>query len=450
MKYRNHLLIIFLLCNYFSYSQNTTPPVQLSLNDCIDYALKHNASIKNAKLDIELQKAQNAEVTGRTLPQINAQGRYQNYLDPMKSILPSDFLPGGVKGGSMIIPFSVKQNSNLGVTASQLLFNGSIFVALQARNSLMNLANETAQLKEEDIRVNIEKAYWGLIIAHKQFEILKNSLELIRKGNEDIQATYKQGLIEKLEVDRNTVQLSNLESDSLNVANNIELAEQLLKFNMGMKLENEIILFDEGYSSIATDKSLLLKESTYENVLSYRLLNTVYKLKQYDLKRHRFDALPTLSLAANAAYNYAAQDFDVMIRSKYLTSSFIIAQIDIPLFDGWQRRSRVRTAKLNIEKAANDIENAKLGIDLQLQASKTNLSNALQSLASRERTMKLAQSVYDLSNKKYKAGVGSNQDVMIAQAEWLQSQNNYFTALQTVVNAKADLRKALGLLTLLN
>ena len=58
--------------------------------------------------------------------------------------------------------------------------------------------------------------------------------------------------------------------------------------------------------------------------------------------------------------------------------------------------------------------------------------------------MQLAETVLDLAEKKYKAGVGSNIEVNQAQTELLRAQNNYFTTLLESVNAQSDLQKALG------
>lgn len=444
---RRLIPILLLTISLAPFHTNAQEIQMLTLKESVDYALKNTAAAKNAKLDIMLQKAQNAEVTGRALPQINAQGKYQHYVDPMKSVLPGDFLPGGIPGSSIIIPFSVKHNTNLGITGSQLLFNGSVFVALQARKTLVLLAEQSAAMKEEDIRLNVQKAYMALIIAKKQFNVLLNSMKLVRKGNTDLAITYQEGLIEKLELDRNSVQVSNLESDSLNAANGIEIAEQLLKLNMGMDLNTPIVLTDTNLdNNLADAEKLLLQDAAYENRLSYNVLSTTVKLKKYDLKRYRYEGLPNLSLVGNAAYNFASNQFRDVVNAKYLTSSFYILQLDIPLFDGLQRRNRVKAAKINLEKTLNDLDNTKLGIDFQTKSSKITLSNALQTLESRKRTVNLAMSVFDLSNKKFTAGVGSNQDVILAQSDWLNAQNNYFIALQSVINAQADLQKSLGLL----
>jgi outer membrane protein len=418
----------------------------LSLQDCIDYALKHTADAKNARIDVLLQKAQNAEVTGRTMPQISGQGKYTQFFDVQQAFLPSQFL--SLPPGDWVpVAFSPKLSNVASLNASQLLFNGSVFVALQARNTLMKLAQQSADMKFEDIRYNIQKAYTGLLIAQKQFALMKSSLDLVRSSAHDLNIIYQNGLIERVDVDRMEVQLSNLQSDSLGLANLIELSEKMLKFTMGMDLNTPIVLTDAAMvENTELANALLLKDLAYENRLTYQLSHTALKLQEYDLKRYRFEGLPTLAAFGSAGYNRSSSKFDDLVNKKYPGFSLVGLQLDIPIFDGLQRRNRVQAAKLKVEKAENDLENVKRGIDLQTSSAKKNLSNALQTVDSRKRTMALAANVLDLTQKKYKAGVGSNQDVVLAQTDLLQAQNNYFIALQSVMNAQADLQKALGLL----
>ena len=85
-------------------------------------------------------------------------------------------------------------------------------------------------------------------------------------------------------------------------------------------------------------------------------------------------------------------------------------------------------------------------IDFHAAQSKTALKNAILEAQSQRSNMELSADVLDLAQKKYKAGVGSNLEVNQAQTDHLQAQNNYFSALLDVINAEADLKKALGLL----
>src|SRR6185437_9269396 len=126
--------------------------------------------------------------------------------------------------------------------------------------------------------------------------------------------------------------------------------------------------------------------------------------------------------------------------------SLVGIQLNVPIFNGLQRTNQVREAKLNIEKVNNSIENEKLTIDFQSAQARTTLHNSILQAQSQNRNLALANDVLDLAQKKYKAGVGSNLEVTQAQTDQLTAQNNYFSALLDVINAEADLKKALGLL----
>ncbi|HTN18011.1 MAG TPA: TolC family protein [Chitinophagaceae bacterium] len=437
-------LLFLSIAPFVSRAQET---VQLSLQDCIDYALKNSAAAKNARLDVALQKAQNAEVTGQTLPQISAEGKYTRFIDVQQQFLPSTFLNPNAPFEWVPFAFSPKQMSQGAINASQLLFNGSLFVALQARNTLMLLAEQNADMKAEDIRYNVQKAYTGLLIANRQRELTNRTISVLRSFTNDIALTYQNGLAEKIDVDRSLVQLSNLQSDSIGLNSMIEVNEKMLKFTMGMDLNTPIVLTDDNMiDNVDAASAILLRDESYESRLSYQLANTALRLQQYDLKRYRFEGMPTLSAFGSAGYNRAGDKITDLTNKPYPGFSLVGLQLNVPIFDGLQRRNRVKAAKLKVEKAENDLANAKLSIDVQTKSAKVTLNNAIQTVESRKRTMDLAKSVLDLAQRKYDAGVGTNQEFVLAQQDYLGAQANYFNALLTVFNAQADLQKSLGLL----
>lgn len=428
-------------------SASAQEPLSLTLDEAVDYALKHSVAARNARIDVELQKAQNREVSGSALPQISADGKYTQFFDVQQAFLPGEFINPALAGTFQPVAFSPKLSSVGQINASQVLFNGSILVALQARKTLMELASLNANMKEEDIRYNVRKAYIGLQIAHRQQDLMASSLELVRNSTHDLEVTYENGLVEKIEVTRMQVQLSNLQADSINLSGLIEVSEKMLKYTMGMDLNTPLVLTDgEKLDNIDAVSLLLTREAAYYNVLTYQLAQTGLKLQEYDLKRYRFEGLPTLAAFGSMGYNRSSNKFSDLVNKPYPGFSFAGLQLTIPIFDGMQRRSRVQSAKLKVEQAKNTLENAKLGVDVQTKSARTKLMSALQTVDSRKRTMELANSVLDLSKRKYKLGVGSNQDVVLAQKDWLEAQNNYFTALQSVYDAQSDLQKALGLL----
>ena len=226
----------------------------------------------------------------------------------------------------------------------------------------------------------------------------------------------------------------------------IDIAEQLLKYQMGMDIAQPVVLTDTSIDSRLNEIPAMLvnDETDYDDRTDFTILQSQLKLQQYDYKRHRSSGLPSLAAFASGAYTYATNTFNDIFTKEYVSYALVGLQLNVPIFDGLQRHNRVKQARFNIEKAKNNIENLKLGIDFQVAQSKTTLKNAVLALQSQQRNVELATSVLDISNKKYKAGVGSNLEVTQAQSELLKAQGNYFNSMLEVFNAKSELQKARG------
>jgi outer membrane protein len=438
--------LVLILLPFTMNAQTATPqePRLLSLEDAKNYAVKNNATARNARLDVLIQKAKNAEITGLAIPNLSSQGQFVDYLNPMKSFVPGEFI--GQPGKFVPVQFTPKYSVSASGTASQILFDGSVMVALQAKKAILKIYDENAKLTEEDVRYNVQKAYYGLVIVHKQFDILKEVIGKARKITKDAHVVYETGFTEKIDVDRADVALNNFVADSIRIGGLVTLTEQLLKFSMGMDIDQAIVLTDTSSAQTMADAGLLSQPKDYNSRTEYSMLQTQLKLNQYDLKRHRLSGLPSLATFISAGYNFATNSYDDLwyMNQYYQFNSYWGLNLRLPLFDGGQRFNRVKQAKINVEKTNNSIENLKLAIDFQVEQSRTSYKNSLLAMENQKRNLDLANSVLDLSDKKYKAGVGSNIELTLAQTDMLQAQTNYFNAMLDVVNAKSDLQKALG------
>lgn len=422
---------------------------RLSLEDATEYALKNNYTVKNAHIDAQIMEEQTRQTTSAAYPHINGKADMVRFFKEQNSFLDvSAFDSRAPKGTIGPIPFTIPYTSSASITASQLLFDGGVIVALQAKNTAIELGRKTENITKEAVRYNVYKTYMSLVIAYKQFEIIKGSLALVRSMEHDLEVMRQNGFVEKIEVDRTTVQLNNLATDSIKVSNMLTMAEQALKFNIGMDINTPIMLTDT-----ATEKRqiaamrLVTEAGSIENVPEYDVLTTTLKLNEFNLKRYRLAALPTLSGFLAGGYNYGSSNFErVWYWSKYKDYTSGGLSLSLPIFNGFMRTHQVREARLNVEKTKNNIENLKLAVDFQSSSARTNLKNSLLQVQSQKRNLELAKDVLDLAQKKYKAGVGSNLEVTTAQTEFLRSQNGYFSAMLDVINAEADLKKALGML----
>jgi outer membrane protein TolC len=431
---------------------NAQEVLHMSLNECVAYALKHNYTAKNAKLDVLKQELQNKEKLAISYPQVSGTGQLNHFFVPQSSYIDaSTFSFGGQKvDGHPIqqVQFTIPYTASVGLNASQLIFDGVVFVAWKARNTVMELARGNEQVTEETIRYNVHKAYNAIIISYRQFDILKRSLAFSRSLARDLEITRQNGFAEKIDVDRTNVQVNNLASDSMRIGNILTISEQQLKYQIGMDLNTTIILTDTNVEDKRTSVLSLLDEGkNYERVPEYHVLTTKLKLDEYNLQRYKLSAAPTLSAFAGTGANYGSYYFDRLLRYANNPSwGNIGLQLNVPIYNGGLRLNQIRESKLDIEKSRNDIDNIKFTIDFQVNTGRTNLRNAALQVESQRRNMELATDVLELAQKKYKAGVGSNIEVTQAQTDQLRTQTGYFNALLDLIIAEADLRKALGLL----
>jgi outer membrane protein TolC len=423
--------------------------IRLSLQDCIDYALQHSDTVKNARLAILKQDAANDQIKASALPHVSGDAQFNDFVNPQQSLVPLAFITQKPEDAGRFTPvqFSPKYTANATLNGSQTLFDGSLLVALKARKTIMEAARQASQLTEEGVRYNIQRAYYAVVIGTQQFRTIEASLATAREMFHDVEVLYKTGFAEKIDVTRGEVQLTNLEADSLRVSALLETGRQALKFTIGMDIYQPIELTDTSLTEhVSTAASLLAEELDYARRTEVKLATTAVSLYEYNVKRYKLGALPTLSANGNMSYNYGSNTFSDLTKfqSTYFFSSLIGLQLNVPIFNGFARQSQVREAKVDLEMAKNRLHSLKQSLDFQTAQSQTVLRNAVLAVEKQKRNMELSGSVLDLARKKFKAGVGSNLEVNQAQTDLLLSQNNYYSAMLDVVNAQADVQRALG------
>ncbi|MFT7483026.1 MAG: outer membrane protein TolC, partial [Oceanospirillaceae bacterium] len=129
---------------------------------------------------------------------------------------------------------------------------------------------------------------------------------------------------------------------------------------------------------------------------------------------------------------------------RWFGASALTLRTTIPIYDSGIRKTQVQRERLNLIKLDYGAEQLKESFELQNSQAITNLTNGIQTLDVQQRNVDLATEVLRVSNIKYKAGVGSNIEVINAESSLKEAQTNYFAALYDVLIAKVDLDLARG------
>ena len=455
------ILTIALLGAQFSFSQKVN---EFSVIQAGEYAMKNATEVKNALLDVQIQKQSNKELTAIALPQINGSINSMHYYDIPVTTLPDFISPSvynvltnnGVKNGAgnpITVPsggfgsiparFGTAFTTSTGVDFSQILFDGQVFVGLKARSAILTLAAQSAEVTKEQIKTNVYKLYYQLLVGKKQMSTIDVNVERFEKLLTDTKEIYKNGFVERLDVDKVQVQLNNLKTEREKINNQLEVGNAALKFLMNLPQKETLILTD----SLNEDKikSLNIDDSVdYKNRKEYQQLTTAIKLNGYNVKRYQLSKYPTLAAFGTFSKNAQRNEFNFFGNGNWFTTSFVGVKLSMPLFDGFARTARIQKAKYELAKVKNNMERLQEAIDLEAGNAKIKLKSALITLDNQKQNSLLAEKVYNSTKLKYEQGLGSNMEIYNAETELKVSQNNYYAALYDAILAKIDFLKAIG------
>ena len=454
--------LVLLMLVQFSTAQTKNA---FSVQQAVDYGLKNAVQVKNALIDIKLQEQTNREITAAAFPQINGSITTVHYFNvPVQSIpnfiSPATYIvlkdegvkngsgntitsPNGGNFGNLPLQFGTPWTSSAGLDFSQLLFDGQVFVGLQARTAAMALAKKSAEVTAEQIKANIYKIYYQLVVGNSQLASLEANIERFKKLLLDTREIYKNGFAEKLDVDKLVVQLNNLSTEKEKVMNQLSAGNAGLKFLMSMPQKDELVLTD----SLTEEelKSNILEETVnYTDRKEIQLFTLAAKMNSYNVKRYNLSRIPTVAAIGSYSKNAQRNTFNFFDKGDWFTTSLIGLKIAVPIFDGFARRAKIAGAKLTLEKSNNSLQQAKESMDNEVIQARIKMKSAILTADAQKQNIQLAEDVFRITQKKYAEGLGSNQEIYNAQTELKVAQNNYYGALYDAISAKIDYLKAAG------
>ncbi len=463
-KFGNYslLLISLLLITATLKAQKTN---SFSVLQAVEYANQNSVQVKNALLDILIQKQTNRDVTSIALPQINGSLSVTRNIDIPVQIIPNFIAPAtykvlideGVKNGNgqpitnpaggfgnLLFPFGNPWNANAGVTLSQIVFDGQVFIALKARNGTINYQEKIAGLTEENIKANVYKVYYQLVTGKIQMELLEANISRLEKLKHDIQVMYDNGFTEKVDVDKLTVQIANLQTEKLKADNMIKNGYSGLKLLMGMPIKDSLILTDTLDDNQIKDGVLEASQFKYSDRKDYQIIEIANKLNGLNVRRYKLSQIPSFALVGGYSKQAQRDQFDFFSKGDWFTSSYIGLQMRVPIFNGFSLKAKTQKANLELQKTLNQTEALKISIDGEVENVKNNFTAAIATMDFQKKNMILAEKVYDQTKKKYEIGTGSSSEINTAQLDLKTAQTNYINALYDAIIAKVDFLKATG------
>ena len=414
------------------------------LEQCIEYALTHQVDIKNVQIEVYQAQAQVNQYLPSGFPQTSG-GANTPYLPQ----IPVTVLPGELNfiepGKPAAVQFGLPWQGSAGISLSQLAVDGTFFIGIKAAKELVTLYRKNTLRTQEETALAVSKAYYSALISRESLNTLDANLARVKKLYDDTKALNESGFVEKIDVDRLQITLANLNIQRLRTEGFVELNHDLLKFQMGMPVEAKLELVesveDVAISPVPIEDILAFDPA---NRVEYGIVKKQHELQTYNLRRYRAGYYPTLYALAGLNVNVFGQEFSSLTQDRWYPSSNVGLQLNIPIFDGMNKRNKVAEVKLELKKIENSIEVLENSITLELKSTSRSLRDAYINLEALRNNAELAARIFHVADIKYKEGVGSSLELNDADSQLKESESSYLSGLLEYLLAKVDYQKARG------
>lgn len=447
MNIRQSIKLFFaaaiMLVGFSSYSQE-----KLTLQQAISYALENKAEAKKAKLATQNAENQIAEVRSQALPQISLSGNLVYNPILQESALPGEFF--GQPGTMILVPFGQEWMALGGVSVFQNVFNYSVFTGLKAARSTREFYQVNQQLTEEQVIEAVANSYYQALIVKQKLQTIETTLENTLAVQKTVQGLFDSGLARKIDLDRIKVNAVNLTSAKQQIENQVVMQENMLKFLMGMPIDEPILIEEEALEITP----VLMEAPDVKQLSAYQLLDKQRELLTYNKQAIKAGYYPILSISGNYSYQGLGDTFplsdakptDGVFWTDYAQVSL---NLSIPIFTGFGTRSKVRKAQYELDVVEEDLRDTELALNFAYETAMAQINNSLSTIESQQENVKLAEEVFENTQNNYTQGLANLTELIDAENALAEAKNNYSNAILEYKLAEIQLIKSQGKLKLL-
>lgn len=433
---------LFILIIPVNAQENTT---SFSLEDAMNYAMKNSYILQNTSKDITIAQKQVWQTITTGLPQVSGSSNYNAFLNLPVSLLPGEFF-GEPAGTYIPVKFGQDFNSDFGFSVNQLLFDGSYIVGVGSSQIYLNLAKQAHEKSQIDIREAVMQAYYLVLISERTQQVMSDNYANEKKIYYETQILYENGFREEQDVDQINLLLRNAENEMLKAERELKIAKVVLKYTMGYNLDNEIHLTDELSEFV---DPLVKNQNTIQfssnNHIDYRLAVTNFQVSEKLLLLEKAAYLPRLS----GFYSYSKSAYGnnwnlYKPGTEWYPSSLVGLTLTMDIFNSGQKRAKVQQAKLDVEKADNQLKLAETTLQKDYLTAVASMENALASFKNDQASQELAIKIKEKTKIKFDNGMSTSTELAQIETQYINAYRALVGSTLQLLQADISLKKAIG------
>ncbi len=448
--------------------QPETASYSFTLEEAITFALENNYKAINSRREVAKAIKRKWEVYSSGFPQINANIDYQNQLKQPVSLLPANAFDNTenvistvedffgltansvpeINNGFIPVVFGTKQQLGASATLSQLIFDGSYLVGIEAAKTFIAYNDNLQEKTKLEVRKGVINAYGSVLVAQESVLILERNKETLNKIYLGTKETFKNGMTEEENVQQLEITLLQVTNQLNNAKRLAKIALQMFNLSIGADVDSNTILSDtlEGTALKNIDNTLPLKPFILEENIDYRIAYFFTEQTRQQLKLERTKALPSLTAFVNYGTQANSNSFTFFESDQqWFQSSILGVNLNIPIFSSLGRSAKTKQAKIAHEQANTEFLETQQNIKLHYNTAVSNYQLALENFESNKKNLALAESIDTKNQIKFTEGLISSFDLRLAQIQLYTVQQNVLQSMLDIIAKKAELETILNL-----
>lgn len=438
---RNKSMVILSLLFAMGLSAQETKH-RFGLEAAIEHALTHNRNVKNASLNIQAAEKQKWEVTAAGLPQIVGKIDYATNLETP--------FPASTDSNDPFNFFFPKHSIQPNATLTQLIFDGTYIVALQASRVFLDISKNAKEKTDNEIKKATIGAYTTVLLTQESRAIMERNISNLSQNLSETKALFETGMTEEENVEQLQLTLAGLENNLTNLKKMERISLGYVKLLLGMDGTQTIELTDRletiMFSNIASNIGDT-KSSVFDNI-DYKISENNVESKYLLYKAEKFKLLPQVGGFVSGSYqNFTNDTFSTLFESntRWLSTLTAGVSVTIPIFSSLMTDAKIKRTKIEWEMAKNELQETEAQIALDISKAKSDYQLAIDTYQNKEKSLRLAERIELKNNIKFKEGLASSFELRQAQMQLYTTQQEYLQAMVDVINHKATLENLLNI-----
>lgn len=407
----------------------------LGVDSAVAMALEYNKTFLSSLQDRLKAEGNIREAKAGAFPSLSFAGNYTRNLE----------LPEIVFGNEKF-KLGTTNNYTMSFTLDQTLFDPRLYNAVAIAKLYGKYSDEAVNIARQQVIYGSKQYFFSAILARDNVNVYQDAVKTAEENFKVVNSQFNQGLVSEYDKLSAEVDLANLRPDLIQAQNNAETVLSNLRYFIGYEGFDTVNL-DFKFDILDTIPTPDLKESigkAFANRPDY--VGQGYLIKAYKkaIGIARSGRLPSLYFSAVVEWN-ASIDNNIPNSNDWIRSSALQLKLSFPLFDGFKTSGAIEQAKADYVKSSLSKQQIKDGIMVEVEEAIGSIKESKKRLASGEKTIALAEEGLRVANLRFKNGVGTQLEILSAQAALTKARTNYFQAIYDYEISLAKYDKAVGL-----